>query len=58
MVGEVIMEEKLRVFEMHKENGTFYDLVQICDWLGNISTSSIGHKFHINLGIVETKEVK
>lgn len=45
----------VRVFEMHKENGTFYDIYEICDWLGNISTASIGHKFLINLEITELK---
>lgn len=50
------MEKKVRVFEMHKENGTFYDIYEVCDWLGNISTASIGNKFKIHLEIIETKE--
>lgn len=43
---------------MNKPEGTFYDIYTLVEWLGNITISSIGHRFEINVSIVETKEDK
>lgn len=50
------MTKKLREFVMNKPEGTFYDVYTLYKWLGEVDTSSIGHKFEIKVSIVETKE--
>ena len=50
------MEKMVRLLEINKDNGDFYDIAEIHKWLGKISTASIGNKFKIHLEIIETKE--
>lgn len=52
------MKQRVRVFEMHKDSGTFEDVYQLYRWLGKISTADAGHNFDIKVSIVETKEVE
>lgn len=50
------MEKKVREIRMYKTNGTFRDVYQLHKWLGDISTESAGHRFDIQVSIVETKK--
>lgn len=48
--------KKVAHYEMHKPEGSFYDIYTLVKWLGNVSTADIEHKFAIDVTIIETKE--